>query len=127
MWHTHSGKLINLKENAIMKFEHKFTKLKNIIPNYILKSRKTNTFILPHAEMRISSLCFFLYIELDVQIEVRKNKKHIAQRHFHGKGRVDYRQSENSEEEYWGAKGLKWITMGTLRNSEWGLNQRNWI
>lgn len=75
MWHTHSGKLINLKENAIVKFEHKFTKLKNIIPNYILRSRKTNTFILPHAEMRISSLCFFLYIELDVQIEVRKNKK----------------------------------------------------
>lgn len=125
MWHTHSGKLINFKENVIMKFEHKFAKLENIIPNYILRSRKTNTFILSHAEMRISSL--FLYIELDIQIEVRKNRKHIAGRHFHGGGRVDYRLSESSEEEYWGAKGQKLITMGTLRNSEWGLNQRNWI
>lgn len=48
---THSGKLINFKENVIMKFEHKFAKLENIIPNYILRSRKTNTFILSHAEM----------------------------------------------------------------------------
>lgn len=79
MWHTHSGKLINLKENAIMKFEHKFTKLKNIIPNYILRSRKTNTFILPHAEMRISSLCFFfIYWTWCTNRSQKKQKTHCS-------------------------------------------------
>lgn len=85
---THNGKLINFKENEIVKFGGKFTKLENIIPNHILRSRKkTNTFILPHTEIGISNLWVFLYLTWSTIRSQKKNRKHIAGRHFHGGGK----------------------------------------
>lgn len=91
---THNGKLINFKENEIMKFGGKFTKLENIIPNHILRSRKKlipSFFLTQKQEFQTFVFFFFFIFNLEYnqkpEKKKKKNRKHIAGRHFHGGGK----------------------------------------